>query len=155
MKTRLAGWLLVVMSAPVSSAMAAEAIAGDLGRLQGCWTTTAGPGRDIAVTLGVRGRAITVDLATPQGLKISVEGEIKVDEAASPKAIDWVKLTLPDGTGLPDTLGIYEIDGDALKLCTGGPSNGRPSAFVPGAGALADVVVFTRRKAETRAEPGK
>jgi uncharacterized protein (TIGR03067 family) len=58
----------------------------------------------------------------------------KLDPTATPKAID---LVLPDYTTMR---GIYDIDGDRLKICFSGPSDKaammRPTGFsVPGSGA--------------------
>ena len=122
---------------------------GDLDRLQGRWTTKAGPRRNIAVVLEIKDRTVQFEATTPQGLKVSVQGEVRIDETARPKRLDWVHLTALDGQDLPDNLAIYEIEGDTFTLCNGGPNNRRPIEFKPGGGALADLVIFTRGKEET------
>lgn len=116
----------------------------DLARLQGRWTTRAGPRGKIPVVLDVEGRKVTVRFTTPQGLKIKAEGAIRLNEQAAPKALDWVEFSTPDGQDLPDVLGIYEFDGDALRVCNGGLNDARPAEFRPGEGLLAAVLVFKK-----------
>jgi uncharacterized protein (TIGR03067 family) len=128
-------------------------VEGDLARLQGRWVTRAGAKREVRVTLDVQGRNATVDIATPQGLKVRVRGEIRVDETTSPRALDWVRFTGLDDTELPDIPAIYEIKGGSFRVCNGGPNSARPSEFKPGEGVLADVHVFEREKAPDSAGP--
>ena len=94
----------------------------------------------------IQGRAVTVEIRMPKGLKIHAEGELKIDEKASPKAIDWVHFTAMEGQEMPEVLAIYELDGGTLKLANGGPNNPRPKEFRAGDGVLADVVTLTRPK---------
>jgi uncharacterized protein (TIGR03067 family) len=119
-------------------------VEGDLARLQGRWVTRAGAAREIRVTLDVEGRQVTVGLVAPGGLRFQVRGEVRVDENASPRALDWVRFTGLDDQELPDIPAIYEIRGDSFKVCNGGPNNARPSEFKPGEGVLADVHIFER-----------
>ena len=59
----------------------------------------------------------------------------KLDSSKSPKAID---VTVTDGVGKGQTLkGIYESDGEDLKLClTGEPVEARPTEFLAEKGEL-------------------
>ncbi len=136
--------MLVLPAAPAASAPADEALGGDLARLQGDWTVKAGPKRDIPVTMTIRGRSVSVDVASPLGLTIHAEGTIKIDETASPKTVDWVGFSIVDGQDMPEVLGLYELKDGAFKIVNGGPNNGRPAEFKKGDGALADVLVFSR-----------
>jgi uncharacterized protein (TIGR03067 family) len=71
------------------------------------------------------------------------ETEYKVDPAAKVKAIDLIM----DGR---TAQGIYELDGDTLKLCvTEGDKAGRPEEFKPD-GKLTAVVTFRRVKDEKK-----
>lgn len=137
-----------------SAAHAAETVgvAGDLAGLQGVWTGAAGARKKIAVTMEIKGSSVSVKIQPPVGATISATGEIRLDVTTAPKSLDWVRFTALDGQPLPEILGIYELRGDTFKICTGGPDNPRPSAFQPGEGMLADVVIFTRRL-ETPASP--
>jgi len=119
---------------------------GDLARLQGRWTTRAGPKGNIPVVLEVAGRRASVRITTPQGLKIHAEGSIRIDESAAPKELDWVEFTAPDGQGFPEVLGIYEFDGESLRVCNGGLHDARPDAFRPGEGLIASVLVFNKEE---------
>jgi uncharacterized protein (TIGR03067 family) len=119
---------------------------GDLAKLQGAWTVKAGPKRDIPVTLAIKGTEVSVDLASPLGIKVHAEGKLKINESANPKTIDWVGFSIVDGQDFPDVLGIYELSEATFKMVTGGSNDRRPSEFKKGDGALADVLVFTRAK---------
>ncbi len=79
-----------------------------------------------------------------------MKGTFKLDPAAKPKAIDLVMS--PPGHQ-PDTLlGLYELDGDTLKLCiTSGPSKVRPEQIKADGKDIA-VVTFTRVKEEKKEE---
>jgi uncharacterized protein (TIGR03067 family) len=58
----------------------------------------------------------------------------KLDPAAKPKAIDFVPAS---GTEKGKTyLGIYELDGDSLKICYRGPGEERPTVFATKDGAM-------------------
>lgn len=123
--------------------------AGDLDKLQGKWACKGGPKRDIAVSLEIKGEAASLTLTTPLGLKVKARGRLVLDESTVPKRLDWVDFKGLDGQEIPDILGIYALEGDALRLCNGGFSGGRPGEFRPGEGPLADVVVMARPE-ETR-----
>jgi len=56
------------------------------------------------------------------------EGSFTFDLAKSPHTID-AKRTKAPGVG-QTFLGIYELDGDTLKWCTGNPRQQRPTDFV-------------------------
>src|SRR4051794_4082075 len=102
---------------------------GDLARLQGRWTAKAGPQRNIQVTLDIEGQHAKVGIATPQGLKIRVQGEFRINEDVIPRTIDWVKFTGLDEQDLPDIPAIYELNGETFKVCNGGPNSRRPTEF--------------------------
>src|SRR4051812_19573805 len=104
--------MIVFYSGLIALATAATpAVDGDLARFQGTWTTSAGPRGEIPVAMTIEGRCVKVRVITPKGLKIRVQGELRIDETARPKAIDWVKFTGMDGQDFPEVLAIYELDG--------------------------------------------
>src|SRR5689334_3676471 len=77
---------LLVAVAAVGSATAG-ASGADLDRLQGCWVTKVGPLKGNTVTLEIRGKAVAATIKTPVGLTVEAEGEVRLDETASPKRI--------------------------------------------------------------------
>lgn len=151
MQTRLSALLLVGSLFLIKGSLgacAADAIPGDLGRLQGCWTAKAGPKRDVSITITVKGREVEVAILTSQGIKVAVQGGVKVDESVTPHSIDWVGLSLLDGQELPDQLAIYKVEGDTFTLRNAGPNARRPREFKAGEGLVDDLIVFTRQKGE-------
>jgi uncharacterized protein (TIGR03067 family) len=66
----------------------------------------------------------------------SQEGVFKLDPTQNPK---WIDVTRQEGPGRFGVLaGIYELDGNTLKLCMGEPENARPKEFasLPGTRVL-------------------
>jgi uncharacterized protein (TIGR03067 family) len=122
----------------------AEAVEGDLARLQGNWVAKAGTRRNITVALAVEGRKARVVITMPQGLKMQAQGELRLNERTEPRSLDWVGFSGPDSQDLPDLPAIYRIEGETFRVCNGGFHNPRPSAFRPGEGLLRDVHVFER-----------
>jgi uncharacterized protein (TIGR03067 family) len=124
----------------------AEAISSDsdLGRLQGRWTARAGAKKEVRVVLSVEGRRVVASVATPQGIRFQLNGEVKVDETTSPRQLDWVKFTGADQQEFPAIPGIYKLDRDTFTVCNGGLNGSRPREFKAGDGLLAEVVVFKR-----------
>ena len=117
---------------------------GDLAQLQGDWTVKAGPKKDVPVTLSVHGNEVSVDFASPLGIKIHAEGKLKINETTTPKTIDWVGFSIVDGQDFPDILGIYELKDNTLRMVNGGMNDKRPKEFKKGDGALADLLIFNR-----------
>jgi uncharacterized protein (TIGR03067 family) len=145
MKT-LSVLLLATACTALSATVAADdTVTGDLAKLQGTWTTLAGPKKDIPVALEIRGKAVTVRVSITRKRKIQAKGELVLDEKAFPKTIDWVKFIGLDDQEFPEILAIYELSGDELRVCNGGPNNERPSEFKPGEGCLADLLTFKRK----------
>jgi uncharacterized protein (TIGR03067 family) len=103
---------------------------GDLGKIQGKWSTMVGPEKTIPMTLEVKGTELTIQVTPPQGAgrAYTIKGEIKLDESPKPKAMDWTKLK-SNGKAGEDIQSIYELDGDNLKILGAGPGKARPAAF--------------------------
>jgi len=143
--------LSMLFLAATTAAVAADITpSGDLARLQGRWMTQAGPRRDIPVVLEVEGNQIRVVITLPHGLPLRVRGELVLDETAAPRALTWTKFAGLDGQDLPDIPAIYELQDETFRLCNGGPNGARPTAFQPGDGVLADLLVFTRPAPDDR-----
>jgi uncharacterized protein (TIGR03067 family) len=81
----------------------------------------------------------------------SIGGTFKLDPAAKVKTIDLI-LTPPGGEKPETMLGLYELDGDTLKLCiTNGPGKDRPAELKTDGMAIA-VITFTRVKEDKKEE---
>jgi uncharacterized protein (TIGR03067 family) len=117
---------------------------GDLARLQGRWRATVGAKSRTTVVLEIKGRTVSATIAPARGLKVRASGELRLDETASPKALDWVKLTTRDGQEVPDLAAIYRLDGDRLVLRSGGFNDPRPTEFKAGPGLWDSVLIFER-----------
>jgi uncharacterized protein (TIGR03067 family) len=120
---------------------------GDLKALQGAWTGMVGPNKDFPITLTFEKSSVTISLTTPEGEEVTIKGEIKLDESKTPRQLDWINFTLPDGTKPETNLAIYEIKGDEFKVCSGGPGQDRPTEFKDDPNGMPNLVVFTRKKA--------
>ncbi len=134
----MAGLLLVVASG------AAPVLQGDLARLQGQWETKVGQKKATVVRIEIKGTTVAATISTPHGIKIKADGEVKLNETAVPKALDWVKFTTLDGEEVPEVRAIYRLDGDRLVIRSGGFNDQRPKEFNPGEGVWASVLVFER-----------
>jgi uncharacterized protein (TIGR03067 family) len=103
----------------------------DLAKLQGTWTAVSFVRRGETVTSAEKLKGIgfvVKDNKYYQG-KLSakhVYQEFKLDAGKTPKEIDFVNVQLNSRTVL---LGIYDLDGDRLKLCYAAVSGSRPTEF--------------------------
>src|SRR4051812_47082544 len=93
---------------------------GDLGKLQGTWKGEVGPEKNIPVTIIIEGATAKATYTNSQGEEISLKGEIKLDEKATPKTIDFVNFVLPNGEKAKDNLGLYSLEADEWTVCNGG-----------------------------------
>lgn len=100
----------------------------DKAKIQGTWSMVSGErGGEAAPDEVIKNLKLTFsgDTITIATGKKSMEGPVKLDADKKPKEIT---LTVKD----PDEKvlqGIYELDGDTLKLCIGEPGEGRPAKF--------------------------
>ncbi|MDB5350810.1 MAG: hypothetical protein JWN86_2057 [Planctomycetota bacterium] len=150
MKTFLAA--LVVMVTAASAVRADDKpLDGDLKKLQGKWTSKAGP--DAApVFLTFDKTRIAFQVIAPTGEEKIIAGEFTLDEKAAPRAMSWSGMKL-GRTDVPGTQAIYTFDGDdTLKIAGGGKD--RPTEFVEKGKALPGIrpntMIFTRVKDEPK-----
>jgi uncharacterized protein (TIGR03067 family) len=158
MNTKIHILALILSSLGASAALPGEETAStdkDLTRLQGRWTARAGARREVRVVLDIKGSKATATIKTPHGARLLLTGEVKLDETTSPRRVDWSKFTGADQQEFPALLGIYTLKGDRFTVCNGGMNGARPSDFKPGAGILAEVVVFEREQsvADAKSKP--
>jgi len=72
------------------------------------------------------------------------KGSFKIDATQKPKTIDLIPAA---AKGKPATIqGIYEFDGEKLKLCYGAPGQPRPKEFKAPQGSMLTVFVWEREK---------
>ncbi len=137
--TLIFGMLIVSVSA------ADPTPAGDLGRMQGRWETSVGKRHDFSVILDVKGSDVAATISPKVGPKLKAIGAMQLDEAATPRSLDWVDFSTPDGVEVPRILSIYRLEGDRLILRSGGFNDARPRSFEAGGeGVWTDVLVFRR-----------
>ena len=139
--------VLLLLAAGTLAAADAPANDGkkDLERMQGDWAADSYvidgmklPEDDAqAYFRTIKGDAYTV----ARFQRVLGKGTIKLDAAKKPKAID----ALPAGSDKP-LLGIYEFDGDKMKLCFAAPGKERPAAFTSAEGSGHTLTVWVREK---------
>jgi uncharacterized protein (TIGR03067 family) len=134
-----------VLTILAASAMGAAAEDTDLSKLQGRWEASVGKKKDFSVTLEVKGNDVSATITPKRGPKVKANGELHLNETASPRSLDWVKFSTPDGIEVPKLLSIYRLEGDRLFVRSGGFNDVRPKAFEAGGeGVWTEVLVFTR-----------
>ena len=117
----------------------------DLAKIQGCWEASIGRRKDFSVTLEIKGNEVAATIAPKIGPKLKASGELQIDEAASPRSLDWVKFSTQDGQEVPRLLSIYRLEGDRLIIRSGGLNDDRPATFEKGGeGPWSEVLVFNR-----------
>jgi uncharacterized protein (TIGR03067 family) len=125
-----------------------EAARKDLERLQGTWTLVAmenegnplPPEHFEGWSAVYEGDALTLKA----GDQVRRRGVVTLDPSRTPKAINTWDM---DGPYEDQTLaGIYDLDGDTLKLCFSRPGQERPTKFVTKEGPGFLLVVYKRKK---------
>jgi uncharacterized protein (TIGR03067 family) len=146
MRTRAVAVLAIVSLAAGAGLPAAaggaddEAVKKELAALAGTWKPTSAEtdGRklsdeelkDVTVTYDAAGK-----FSVRRGGEVLYAGTFKIDPAKKPKAIDYTQTSEGGNQGMT-VLGIYEVQGDTLRVCTTPPGQGRPPEFSakPGSG---------------------
>lgn len=136
MPTRpIASLLVAACLAAVPAESRAQAVTGDLAKLQGRWWTRmypVGGGRPALQFVEIKGDVITSTNEDPDARSV---GRIKLNESARPRTIDYLD-TVADTKPLknikvPNAFGIYETDGQTFKLAVnmGLINSKRPTEF--------------------------
>jgi uncharacterized protein (TIGR03067 family) len=124
-----------------------DAAAKDLKRMEGDWGAismevdgTKVPDEDaMAYFRTVKGDEYTVS----RYRKALGKGTIRLDATKKPRAIDARPAGAGEGKSL---LGIYEFDGNKLKLCFARPGAERPTEFVSKEGSGHTLTIWQREK---------
>jgi uncharacterized protein (TIGR03067 family) len=128
---------------------ARDASRKDLDRLQGVWTLVSMEREGEVVPADQIGAATATyardALVLRAGDEIRRRGIVTLDAGRTPKAINtWDR----DGSFADETVpGIYELEGDTLKLCFARPRQTRPTEFTTKQGTGVLLAVYKRKKA--------
>ena len=115
----------------------------DIDKFQGTWvvTRTETNGKPLPKLFTIK---VTFDgdkLSTTVGKgKPESKGTVKLDPKRDPKGYE---VTTPEGKVVP---GIYELDGDTLKVCLGTPGDERPKTFETSQDDGRTLVVYRRER---------
>ncbi len=128
---RLSFLLLVLGLVAGAQGAKEDAAAEDLKRMQGDWVVVSMevdglkvPDDDaMALFRSVKGDRYTVS----RYRRLAGKGTIKLDATKKPRTIDALPAGVTDKAKA--VLGIYEFDGDKLKLCFARPGMARPTEF--------------------------
>src|SRR3954449_7685602 len=123
--------LLVGADAP------ADAVKKDVAKFEGEWVMTSGErdGQVIPEEYLMKGRRAFKDgeVTVTLGDMLLMKAKVMLDPGKTPKTIDY---DVTDGFFKgKKQLGIYEIDGDAVKFCFANPDQDRPTDFTAKAGS--------------------
>jgi uncharacterized protein (TIGR03067 family) len=132
-----------------AAAPAGDKDAGDLDKLQGDWVTKSFvmDGGPLPKEKQFPDRLMTIKgdaFSEFRNGKVAVRGTIKVDTSKTPK---WLDATFKEGGPVGETIeGIYELDGDSLKVCIGTPETDRPTKFGSTTGSKLRLIQYERKK---------
>jgi uncharacterized protein (TIGR03067 family) len=116
----------------------------DLEKLQGTWhiASLEIDGNSMPATGSI---TIDGDGFTTSAMGAEYSGTIRIDASKRPKRFDLVFTTGPHAGSR--SLGIYQLDGDAWRICLGSAGNSRPTSFAtaPGSGHALETLVRVAR----------
>ena len=142
---------LVVMAAGLligADAPNDDAVKKEVEKLQGAWATLSieADGQKVTDEEKIKTRKLTTkgDKYTLKVGDETVQGTIEINPAKKPKTID-VKPDSGSNKG-KTLLGIYQLEGDNLKICLAPPGKDRPAEFASNAGTGHQLVVYKREK---------
>jgi uncharacterized protein (TIGR03067 family) len=117
-------------------------------KFQGTWTVESveAGGQKLPIDL-FKGMTVTFEgdkYTVKNGDQVIQAATQKLDPSKSPKTLD---TTVAEGVGKGTAiLGIYEIDGDTLKVCFDPEGKKRPTEFKTAAGSQTTLAVYKRMK---------
>ena len=120
----------------------------ELKKLEGAWATVSieAAGQKVTDEDKIKTRKLTTK-GEKYTLKVgdeTVQGTIEINPTKKPKTI---AVKPESGTNKGKTLlGIYELDGDSLKICLALPDKDRPTAFATAAENGQQLVNYKREK---------
>jgi uncharacterized protein (TIGR03067 family) len=127
-----------------------EAVKKDLEAMKGTWTVVSAERdgkkfteeqlKDVTVTFDAGGKVS----AQRQGQPI-FEGTVKIDPTKKPKTVDATQTSEGDNKG-KTSHGIYEIEGDTMKICSAEFGKERPTEFSSKPGSGHFLRVYKREK---------
>lgn len=141
---------LAAPSASANPAPEGDQTAEELAKLQGIWQPTAMESDGSALTpeeLKKYAQPATFQgnkVIAPKDATTTMETPITIDPSRKPKWIEFLKLDGPDKGKL--MLGIYELDGDTLKISMTKPGTERPVDFTTKLGEPRAVITYARQK---------
>jgi uncharacterized protein (TIGR03067 family) len=125
-----------------------DAVKKELKMLEGSWATVSieAAGQKVTDEDKIKSRKLSTK-GNKYTLKVgdeTVQGTIEINPTKKPKTID-VKPDSGSNKG-KTLLGIYELDGDSLRICLALPGKDRPTALVTAAENGQQLVVYKREK---------
>jgi uncharacterized protein (TIGR03067 family) len=139
---------LVVVAAVLMGA-ADDLLEDDRDRIQDTWVTVSfevnGQGAPSEAVKDIRTVFKDKDYIQKKGDEVLEEGTFTLDPDKKPRQIDF-KIGTGQDQG-KDQFGIYELDGDTLKICVAAPgAEVRPTDFKTGPESQTALVVMRREK---------
>ena len=125
-----------------------DAIKKEMALLEGEWSMMSGESNGFAMPKEAvsRGKRLAKDGETTImfGDMVYFKAKFSIDPAKKPKAIDYMMTEGP--TKGKTQLGIYELDGDAVKFCFAAPGKDRPTDFTAKEGSQRTLSAWKRDK---------
>lgn len=141
--------LMVLLPTLLAADRAEEAVKKELKKFQGDWKfISLEAGGKALPEEGYKDALLTIegDKHATQNGAVAYSGTLKIDPGKKPKTIDF---QFSDGPEKGKTAyGIYEFDGETLKVCVGLVGKDRPAAFVskPGSGHVLEVLKRAKKE---------
>lgn len=102
-------------------------------------------GAPVVAGLGTMTQETTGKMTTSIGGKVVYEGTATIGVAGALKTIDYVQTSPGDGQG-QIRRGIYDIQGERLRICLARPGVARPTEFALGPRSMFVLSVYAREK---------